>query len=147
GTYKFTDQLSMILGYRYTEETKSLRGAVQPATPAALDNPSGSVTFTNGSPRVALHYKASENLSLYASYNKGFKSGFLDPTRPTAPTAAAWPSIVLRPERLEAFEIGAKGNLTDNFRYSLAAFYYKQYDTQLNSAVRLPGATQFISAV
>jgi iron complex outermembrane receptor protein len=105
-TYKFTDQLSLSLGGRYTSDNrqsrvirKNLRGGPSPelgGTPIngifnAVSNPTGrqvgnltsdftgEKTFKEFTPRASISFQPNDDNTVYASYSKGFKGGGFDP--------------------------------------------------------------------
>jgi outer membrane receptor protein involved in Fe transport len=80
--------------------------------------------------RVAISYTADGGQLYYASYNRGYRAGafgsfgYID---------AAGIKYV-RPETVDAFEVGTKGRLLDNrVRYSLAGFYDAYQNQQLEN--------------
>jgi iron complex outermembrane receptor protein len=131
-TYKFTDSTSLTLGARLTTETKQIdgSGSTYVDTPG-LSIPEGpyhdSTTVTLPTWRVALDHKLTSDTMAYVSYNRGFKSGGFDP----GATAAAVP---VRPEILDAYEVGTKSEVLDRrVRINAAGFYYNYRNIQLNS--------------
>jgi iron complex outermembrane receptor protein len=165
--YKVTDQLSFTLGGRYTREEKKFEGfqsdlnglfyglANMPinATSAAIlgfpdpTNPlrmypvgQNSLNFNNFSPKAGIEFHATQDVMLYASMSKGFKSGGwttrltypLPPISPTVPAKA--PSF--RPEKATTYEVGLKSEFLDHrAQLNLAGFYSKYKDMQLNYQV------------
>jgi iron complex outermembrane recepter protein len=104
--------------------------------------------------RAQLDFKPSDNLLMYASYNRGVKgfgynapvdpSGsalFVDPaTFDPAPTANE--AFKFDDETLNAFEIGVKKSFGRGARFNVAAFYYDYNNYQ---ALNLAGITQIIT--
>ena len=104
-TYDFTDQLSLSLGGRYTNDKRSAvvirRNLILGASPElgglpvngilSATNPTGrqvgaltsdfngSETFKQFTPRASLSFEPDENNTLYVSWAKGFKGGGFDP--------------------------------------------------------------------
>jgi iron complex outermembrane receptor protein len=131
-TYKFTDATSLSLGGRVTAETKQIdaSGSLFVDTPG-LSIPQGpihgSITVTRPTWRAALDHKLTSETMVYASYNRGFKSGGFDP----ASTSVAVP---FKPEVLDASEVGIKSEILDRrLRINAAGFYYDYRNIQLNS--------------
>jgi iron complex outermembrane receptor protein len=139
--FAVTDQLNLTLGARYTSETKRftpdqfIQNDRTGGTVLALSrffiptgNPDGNLILpqTEAStkdneftPAVSLDYKVSENLLLYVSYSKGFKSGGF--TQRVFPPEAVIPDF--GPERVTAYETGMKSELLDRrLRFNVAAF-------------------------
>ena len=141
--YKVTDRLNVTLGGRYTHDKKHLdidmyllagsaapilfgvpQGTILPLIPR---NSSLSVDFNNFSPRVSVDYKL-DNLLLYGSWSKGFKSGGFN-SRYVAPRPAVLP---FAPEKAETFEAGFKfEGLQRRVRLNVAAFTTSYKDIQV----------------
>ncbi|WP_460857305.1 TonB-dependent receptor [Rheinheimera gaetbuli] len=85
--------------------------------------------------RFAANYQWSPTISVYASYNRGFKAG-------SYPSLAAIVANQLDPvvqEQLDAFELGIKASLAENTaQLNLAAFYYDYKDKQLLTKKTIP---------
>lgn len=155
--YQLTDRLDITVGGRYTEEDKEFIGAQQDlnafnykvtglypvsettATLLGYPDPSQplryypdenkSLEFDDFSPRVALNYQIDEDMSVYASYAKGFKTGSWT-TRLSAPQTDG---LDFGQEEARTYEIGLKSELLDrSLRVNAAAFYTEYEDIQLN---------------
>ncbi|MFS1422497.1 TonB-dependent receptor [Shewanella sp. 10N.286.48.B5] len=78
--------------------------------------------------RLAANYEFNDDLSVYASYSRGFKAG-------SFPSLAAVTDQQLVPvvqEQLDAYEIGFKSSLAERtLQLNGAAFYYDYQDKQL----------------
>src|SRR5882757_7437265 len=129
-TASITDQTNLTLGLRYTSEKRKLdvyetidiaggpTGLPSPPFP-----PQGK-TFSEPTWRVSLDHRFSPELMIYASYNRGFKSGGFNPRVPTDPA--------YDPEKLDAYEIGFKSDLLSRrLRVNAAAFYYDYSNLQV----------------
>jgi iron complex outermembrane receptor protein len=110
--------LSTTLGVRYSHEKKSLQGEINDFAPV-----SASKSWSDTSPRVVIQYEVPQVVNLYASYNKGFKSGVFN-TQTVSP-------IPVQPETVKAYEIGAKSLFSNSIQASIAAFHYKFSDIQV----------------
>jgi len=156
-SYKITEQLSLSLGGRYTWDKRGayiLRqnylGGGSPVfggAGIALGAPStdfhGEREFDKFTPRVSLSYQPNRDHNIYASFSQGFKGGGFDPrgVGVNAPDLnddgtledseiAAYLSF--RPETVNSYEIGYKGNLLDGALYvALAAFRMDYKDVQI----------------
>lgn len=90
--------------------------------------------------RVALDHHITEDIMVYASANRGFKSGsfttaFLCFTSPIGSCPASNLVPVVEPEVLTAYEIGFKSTLLDRkLRFNAAAFYYDYQNLQVQTA-------------
>ncbi|MFM5883953.1 MAG: TonB-dependent receptor [Novosphingobium sp.] len=120
-------------------------------TPAAATPSFSSVTA-----RAEIDYKPSDNILLYASYNRGSKSGGF-----TFSTGTPFPyqlvdtlnNLAYRPETLNDYEVGLKSTLAPGTTLNLAAFYYDYKNYQafvqvgLTQVVRnLPATVKGIEA-
>ncbi|WP_380873949.1 TonB-dependent receptor [Sphingomonas sp. DBB INV C78] len=122
GTYRFTDQLSLIAGIRYTEDKKTLTQTapvVRSPDPAKFDR----VNWA-----VSLNYQATDDILAYGRIATGYKAGGFN--------ARSLGSNSFKPEDLTNFELGLKSELWDRrLRLNLAAFYTDHKDLQINQFV------------
>ncbi len=89
--------------------------------------------FADYSLRAELDYKPSNNLLVYASYNRGTKSGgfTLSTATPTAGYEVSFVNgIPYKPEVLNAFETGMKASLPFQSSLNLTGFYYDYHNYQ-----------------
>lgn len=152
-TYDLTDQFSLELGGRYTWDKRSayivrqnyiLGGSGVFGTPGvALGAPStdfrGNSTFRKFTPRASLTFKPNADNTLYASYSQGFKGGGFDPrgVGTSAPAGVSQAEFLsFKPEKVNNYEIGYKGNLFDGRVYvALSAFHADYTDVQVPGSV------------
>lgn len=98
---------------------------------------------SNVSGKIGLDYKPNDDILLFASISRGFKSGgfnggFLDFT-----DAVLEEDIPFDEEQLTSYEVGMKSTLVDGSVYlNASAFYYDYSDYQ---ALGFSGLSQFIS--
>ena len=126
-------------GFRYTRDKRTntpnlVAPGGDPNDPADIIAafPTKSATFSKPTWRVALAQKLNPDVMLYASYNRGFKSGGFSASAPTAPA--------VNPETLDAFEGGLRSELFDrSLRFNVTGFYYKYKNIQLNRIVNGAG--------
>jgi iron complex outermembrane receptor protein len=138
-TYELTDQLTVIAAGRYSHERQQVWNTPTPFGWKVGDlliepkaDPRGAFTFESFTPRAVLRYKPSDDHTIYASYSKGFKSGYVNPGNVNACTPA--PSCIdapVRPETVEAFELGYKGRIASTLDLSLSGFHYTYKDIQV----------------
>ena len=144
-----SDRLRLAVGARYTEDEKT--GYVNRATylgvgrtpltggPAAapiLQNTlyTNTRSFSQFTPRVSLSYDLSDDLTGYASYSQGFKSGGFD----MRGDASATPDTVdgYDPETVDSYELGLKGYAFNRrLSFSSALFYADYQDQQVTTQV------------
>lgn len=150
--YDVTEQLSLSLGGRWTQDKKSVTqlrqlysGIRSPyfhnlsavAIGAPSTNYSNSDTYSEFTPRVSASYKMTPELTAYASYGRGFKSGGFD----MRGDAKLYPETIngYQPELVDTYEIGLKGSLLDrrvNFATALFKSDYK--NQQITSQFYIP---------
>jgi iron complex outermembrane recepter protein len=131
GNYQFTDTLKATLGVREDHESRELIGlntAFVPGPPSLTGGAlGGSITSNLPSGKVELDYKPVSSTLLYASISRGVKSGgFTAHNTVTAPSADPF-----EPEKLTAYEIGVKSDITRTLRVDASAFYYRYKDQQI----------------
>lgn len=83
--------------------------------------------------KIGLDYQFHDNMLLYASYSRGFKSGGFDTRALAALNGDAGKPV--GPEFLDAFEVGLKSNPNENLQINMAAFYYDWQDAQIFSVI------------
>lgn len=134
----------LTLGARYTIDKKRMTG-VQNTPSGALITTFDAVAAANGFPtdktwkrptfRVSLDHHLTRDTMLFASYNRGFKSGVFN--------LVTLNNRPADPEKLDAFEVGAKTALFDRrLRLNVSGFYYNYSDLQLRTV--LPPSSNFI---
>lgn len=129
-----TEDVELSGGLRYTRENRErdliLNGAQFPFL--ATDK----VDFDNLSPEATLSWYPTDDLTLFASYREGFKSGGFDAS--FAPDfsvfSAANPFVALYdPEEVQGFEVGAKASVANDTVRLNAAFYRYEFSDQQQS--------------
>jgi len=137
--YDLTDQLTVTLAGRYSYETVNVSANSMADQAMNLANlipdPRGSHNFKKFTPRAVLRYKINDDHTVYASYSKGFKSGFVDfqgfGSCPGGPQDGSCLPDPVQPETVDAFEIGYKGRIAGVLDVSLAAFHYSYKNIQV----------------
>lgn len=154
-----TDALTVTAGIRYTDEEKTFnitdnRASCNDGTVEATCLVNANLRAANGvaiptkirtkvwTPRFALNYKANDDVLLFLSATKGFKSGGWN-ARATAPSEA----LPFGPETAWSYEAGVKADLMDNrLRMNLTAFLLDIKGLQTPSAFnRANGSIAFIT--
>ena len=142
--YLFSEKLRFILGarYDYQHSKQQVLGEYQPdgaPDPIFETRPdtSAAISFNAFSPKLSVLYHVAKNSQLYASYNRGFRTGgltqlALDPSQP--------PLYPYKPEYSNSFEAGMKNTLFENkLQANIALFYTIVSDAQVPTLV-LPDA-------
>lgn len=124
-------------GLRYTIDKKSLANQVYFVNRAGEEVPivgrsaDTGRSFKKPTWRLSYDHKIAPDVLAYVSYNRGFKSGGYNPT--VTANAAGQPKPV-KPEVLDAYEVGIKSELLDrHLRANVSAFYYNYKDILVNS--------------
>lgn len=146
GSYDITDQFTAMAGIRYTDEKKdfdqylniyTLSTGVPNATyPRRYLNEGHYKAWT---PKFGLEFRATEDLMLYASATRGFKSGGFNFSSGNAAQGFA-------PETLWSYEVGFKSEFADKrVRFNGSGFYYDYKNLQVQSFL-VPGVTDITNA-
>jgi iron complex outermembrane receptor protein len=144
GNYQFTDTLKATLGVREDHESRELIGlntAFVPGVPSLTGGAlGGSITSNLPSGKAELDYKPVSSTLFYGSISRGVKSGgFTAHNTTTAPAADPF-----EPERLTAFEVGVKSDITRTLRLDTSVFYYRYRDQQILGKVFDDASQSFI---
>ena len=160
-TYELTDQISVSLGGRYTNDQRTSRVlrttfiggfsdlfGPSTAVPIAVTSDfEGSRTFEDFSPRASISWKPNADHNIYFTYSRGFKGGGFDPRGQTsaAPDLDGdgdvdfddqFEFLSFDPETVDSFELGWKASLLDNrLNISLAGFLGSYDDVQIPGSV------------
>lgn len=126
-----TDQLTLVLGARYSHERKIIdeynvvdlttiyTGVRRTDYPRSLK----SASFNSFDPKITLNFKPSDGILIYATFSQGFKSGGF---------ALGGMLPAFKPEKLKDYEVGVKADLLDRrLRVNLAGFYYDYKNLQV----------------
>jgi iron complex outermembrane receptor protein len=143
-SYQITDDFNISVGGRWTKDEKeghvfrrNYTGLKSPlfgnlaAVPGLIrSNFTNSRDFEKFTPKVSVSYKMTPDISAYASYSQGFKSGGFDMRADVVLT----PSSVngYAPETVTSYEVGAKGYFFDHrLMLNTAVFLAKYRDQQV----------------
>lgn len=130
-TYALGDATNLTAGFRYTEDSRDFSGYNLVSNGTTVTNVAltpATQKFGKPSWRVSLDHRFSPDLMVYASYNRGFRSGgfSLGPN----------PVQQLLPELVDAYEVGLKSDLFDHrVRFNLAGYYFDQSAVQVMQIV------------
>jgi iron complex outermembrane recepter protein len=157
-SYDVTEQLSVSVGGRYTRDTKSgevfradyLGAFRSPLTGGPARNffrlrtdpalyQGRELEFEQFTPRLSVTYEFNPDLTTYAAYSKGFKSGGFD----MRGDFILYPGTIngFQPETVDSYEVGLKGSLLDKRLSFATALFYSQYkDQQVTTQYQAGGA-------
>jgi len=150
-SYHVTEALSLTAGLRYNKEDKDDCSASQflfgdfdglnsPAAGAdPCSNPSRDDSWEDWTPKFGIDYRLDDNVLLYASATKGFKSGGTNSLAPG--------SLPFDQEELWSYEAGVKSDLYDGrLRANISVFFYDYDDLQVSTFDATTGTTRIENA-
>lgn len=160
-TYDVTDRNSITVGLRYNDETKDVVGSLYrytavpgvglglPLFGTAAGSSADNLVFgrtilatmdlskswSRLTWRVTADHRFNDDVMVYASYNRGFKSGGFNAA------TISQTQVPVDPEKIDAYEVGLKGEFLDRrLRFNASGFYYK-YDGIQIGLITGPGIT------
>jgi len=126
--WAFADKWRLSFGGRYTHDHKELTNGY--LISGALG--AGSASFAKFTPKVGIDFRPNDEVMLYASWSRGFRSGGFSPRAATAATA----SVAYEPEIVDSYEVGGKFSLFDRrLQLNLAGFVAKYKNLQQSTTV------------
>lgn len=147
-TFDLTDRLKLDVGARYTDEDKRAKVLNRcyssatfttpvdctPANPndsPAAANFDRTINFSNVSPKVSLDFQLTDDVMIYGTASRGFKSGGYNiRAQATIVPRSAEP---FDDEVVDSFEVGSKMSFLDQTLFlNLAAFHNRYKDIQLS---------------
>jgi len=140
--YNITEKLVGTVGLRYSADRKSFdyRSIAEGGLVTLLTSKQKK-TFSAWSGRLGLRYELSDDANVYATYNRGYKSGGFFGGLATTPDE-------LEPyanEKLDSYEVGLKSQLFDRrVRLNMSAFYYDYQDQQVFAQALRNGLTVLV---
>ena len=128
--WQVTDRIEIAGGARWTDEERKhdLRNDLAGGAEVALMTPR--IRSTNLSPEVSITFLPSDDLTLFAAYRQGFKSGSFN----TIAVLDATTPADFDDEKAEGGEIGLKSRWLDGrLSVNLAAYRYRYADLQVGA--------------
>jgi iron complex outermembrane receptor protein len=127
-TFAVASETHLTAGIRYTDDQRSIGGTTSAEGVGVLASAAQSAQFDKVTWRVALDHQFTPDVLGYISDNRGFKSGTFNTSAYTQPA--------VKPEVLDAYEMGLKSEFLDHrFRANLAGYYYQDSDLQVSELV------------
>lgn len=160
-TYNLTDNLAISAGLRWTRDEKSINvfelnsaGAPVQFLPGDPNGNTGDLVIERSgswsalSGRVSLEWSATDDVFLYVSYSRGFRSGGInDRVLPGAPLLN-YGLTEFDPEKMDSYELGIRSDWFDNrFRLNATVFYWEMSDFQQGKAIPDPVTGALISTI
>ncbi|WP_024930041.1 TonB-dependent receptor [Methylophilus sp. OH31] len=132
-TLSLTDQWHLTMSGRYNHIKVENRDRLIPdvTDPETL---SGDHSFNRLNPAVGLNFTPTQALTMYGSYNEGMRAptsmelGCANPAVPCKLPNAMAGDPPLKKVVAKTFEVGARGQLTDNIRWSTAVYRTENHD-------------------
>ena len=143
--YKVTDQIELAGGVRWTDETRrqsvyDFQNGVD-ITPLL---PVRKIGGDNFSPEATITYTPTDDMTLFASYKKGYKSGSFKMAVPPLPGE----DNSFDDERVEGFEAGLKSRLFDrSLMLNVAVYNYLYKGLQVGGIANSEGGVPVITTV
>ena len=150
--WKFTDQLTLTAGGRYTDESKDgsratqlTRGIGGPLLPAATyplfaqvlgiipHSVAGSRDESHFSPLVNLQWHVRDETMLYVSWAEGYKSGGFDARSNKPPPPTSTGTFEFEEEKATTYELGMKTGLGRSAEINAALFFTDYEDLQTSA--------------
>ncbi|EJL22169.1 TonB-dependent receptor [Novosphingobium sp. AP12] len=123
--WAFADKFRLSFGGRFTRDKKSLSNAF-----GGVLIGQGSDTFKKFTPKVGVDYRPNDDVMVYASWSRGYRSGGFSP-RAGSPASA---SQAYGPETVDSYEVGGKFDMMGGMlQLNLAGFISKYKDLQQNT--------------
>lgn len=140
---KVASGTTLTAGLRYTYEKRSMDDGITQVTNLAgvvlpaVHIPAESLTANKLTWRFAVEQKLARDVMIFASYNRGFKSGGFNIAAPASPA--------YRPEQLDDWEVGLKSQFWDRrITFNANGFYYKYRNIQVTQFTGNP-PTQIVT--
>jgi iron complex outermembrane recepter protein len=132
--WDITDRLHLSAGGRWNRELTSYESLYE-AEGLQFDTPFREVTLNRFTPRVALSFDLSPQVTVYGQFGTGHRAGYGNVLRSVIEAGA--PDSV-KPEKLNNYEIGAKGTVLEGrLRFAAAIFQMDWKELQLFTEVEV----------
>lgn len=123
-TWRFAPGWSASAGARAFRSTLEVKSNITGAPPTVARDVRESSNFRGVSPKISLQYQFVDGMLIYGLYSEGFRPGGINTTN----FVGIKPSrITFEPDRLQNFELGAKGRFLDQRLVLRGAAFYDQW--------------------
>lgn len=140
--YKITDKLTGTVGLRWSADKKHMnyQSQIEDGLIVLLTSDQKK-TFSALSGRLGLRYEVTPDTNIYATYNRGYKSGgFFGGLATTPEEVEPYDN-----ETLDAYEVGMKSEFFDRrVRLNLSGFYYDYKNQQVFAQALRNGLTVLV---
>ncbi len=160
-TWSLTDRFDLTAGLRWTEDQRDFTPNQRVVNDIATGIPNGtpllpsvtaSTSTSDVTPMVNVSYAWTDDVSTYATYSQGFKSGGFTQRvfPPVIPAPGQNPADVIpsfSPETVDTFEVGIKSQLLSRrLQFNAAVFRTDYSDMQVNVQIGIAPTTQNAAA-
>ena len=131
--YRLSDQLSLIAGFRYTDEERRLTQEQDPGSGAVIGTPAfprqtDNLDETQFLPSLGIRYAINDDANVYATIAKGFRGGGWNNKEIAGPgEIESFADLAFDPEEVWSYELGAKTTWLDNRLVVNAAVFFSDY--------------------
>ena len=130
--WEIFDRVRLSGGGRYTHDKKQMQTTVV----GAFTGPDASKSWSKFTPKVGLDYRPTDDLMIYGSWSRGYRSGGFN-GRGLSFVSATTP---YDPETVDAYELGLKSEFWDRkIALNIAGFYTDYKDIQQSTTITLAG--------
>lgn len=140
--YKITDKLTGTVGLRWSADKKHMnyQSQIEDGLIVLLTSDQKK-TFSAFSGRLGLRYEVTDDTNVYATYNRGYKSGgFFGGLATTPEEVEPYDN-----ETLDAYEVGMKSEFFDRrVRLNVSGFYYDYKNQQVFAQALRNGLTVLV---
>lgn len=140
--YKITDKLTGTVGLRWSADKKHMnyQSQIEDGLIVLLTSDQKK-TFSDWSGRLGLRYAVTDDTNVYATYNRGYKSGgFFGGLATTPEEVEPYDN-----ETLDAYEVGVKSEFLDRrVRLNVSGFYYDYKNQQVFAQALRNGLTVLV---
>lgn len=156
GYFDVTDDLTLTVGLRYTDDQKEvlriptfLSKAINEIPDPLAGDGITKATFEEVTGRIGFDWTPdwawSEDSLIYAFYSRGYKGGGINPPQP-ADNVSAFPAT-FDPEFVDSYEVGTKNTLADGaLQLNATGFFYTYEGYQISQIVNRTSANFNVDA-
>ena len=128
--WELTDKFRAFFGGRWTKDRKTNFNNV-----GGVQFPLVKKTFDKFTPRVGVDYRPNDDILVYASWSRGYRSGGFSGRGQTLISS----TTPFGPETVDSYEVGFKTAWLDRrLLFNVAAFYADYSDLQQNTTIPVP---------
>lgn len=132
--WDISDQFRLSFGGRWTQDKKTSFNKI-----GATQYPQADAKFNKFTPKVGVDYRPTDNMMLYASWSRGYRSGGFSGRGATLFSS----TTPFDPETVDSYEIGLKSDFFDRkLLLNLSAFIADYKDLQQNTTVLVGNTNQ-----